>query len=94
MSKSKSKQVRHPSKTYTQCPCCKSQNLIRLKVDALCADCDWTSISAYVDSGGMDNLFSAYRDHFDDAGESPPETSGMADAEDSSQELIPENISA
>lgn len=94
MSKSKSKKARHPSKTYTQCPCCKSQSLIRLNVDALCADCDWTSIDAYVDSGGMDNLFAAHRDHFDEGDEQSPETSDLNVTEDSEQEPSHENISA
>lgn len=94
MSKSKSKKVRHPSKTYTQCPCCKSQSLIRLNVDALCADCDWTSIDAYIDSGGMDNLFAAHRDHFDEADERSSETSNLNITEESEQENVCENKSA
>lgn len=35
-----------------------------MNVDVLCADCDWMSCEAYVESGGMDNIFAAYRDHF------------------------------
>lgn len=94
MSKSKSKQVRHPSKTYTQCPCCKSPNLIRLEVDALCADCDWTSVAAFVDSGGMDNIFAAHRDHFIVVDDSSSGETVDAVSSDSNQKLIPENISA
>lgn len=94
MTKIKSKQVRHPSKTYTQCPCCKSPNLIRLEVDALCANCDWTSVAAFVDSGGMDNIFAAHRDHFIGAYDSSPDATADAASNDLNQKLITENMSA
>lgn len=60
----KNKIVRKPSEVYQICPACKCKELIRLEVDVLCADCDWMSCEEYVEMGGMDNLFSAYRDHF------------------------------
>lgn len=53
-----------PSTAYRCCPACRSKNLIRLEVDALCADCDWDSTFAFVQAGGMDNLFAAAIDHF------------------------------
>jgi hypothetical protein len=56
--------ARLPTETYTQCPACKSESLIRLEIDVLCAECDWDSTAAFVESGGMDNLFQAYCDHF------------------------------
>ncbi len=30
----------------------------------LCTECDWMSAEAYVASGGMDNIYGAYLDHF------------------------------
>ena len=57
--------VRKPSKVYQLCPACQTTNLIRLEVDVLCGECDWMSCEEYVESGGMDNIFTAFRDHFD-----------------------------
>lgn len=64
MTHKKKKIVRKPSEVYQICPACKCKELIRLEVDVLCAECDWMSCEEYVEMGGMDNLFSAYRDHF------------------------------
>ena len=61
----KTKMIRKPAEVYKLCPCCKSKNLIRLEVDALCGDCDWMSCEEYVEAGGMDNLFEAFIDQFD-----------------------------
>lgn len=58
------KPVAKPSEVYHQCPSCNSKNLVRLEVDALCGDCDWDSTAEFVAMGGMDNIFSAYNDHF------------------------------
>lgn len=94
MSKNRSKRFRYPSKTYKECPCCNSPNLIRLAVDALCSACDWTSVAVFVDSGGMDNLFAAHHDHFTrDDDKSFGETVD-AESEDLNQKLTHENISA
>lgn len=57
--------VQAPSKVYSQCPKCKSHDLIRLAVDVVCAECDWDSTAEFVASGGMDNIFAAYLDHFE-----------------------------
>ena len=64
MTNLKKKIVRKPSEVYQICPACKSKELIRLEVDVLCGECDWMSCEEYVEMGGMDNLFSAFRDHF------------------------------
>jgi hypothetical protein len=58
------KVVRKPSNVYQLCPSCHSKDLIRLEVDVLCGECDWMSCGEYVESGGMDNVFEAFRDHF------------------------------
>jgi hypothetical protein len=62
--KTRKKAIRKPSEVYQACPKCKSKELLRLEVDVLCADCDWMSCEEYVEMGGMDNLFAAFRDHF------------------------------
>jgi hypothetical protein len=62
--KTRKKAIRKPSEVYQACPECKSKELLRLEVDVLCADCDWMSCEEYVEMGGMDNLFTAFRDHF------------------------------
>jgi ribosomal protein L37AE/L43A len=64
MKKTNWKKTKNPVRQYAQCPACKCKNLIRLEVDVICAECDWMSAEAYVESGGMDNLFGAYLDHF------------------------------
>ncbi len=46
------------------CPSCGSKDLYRMEVDLLCLDCSWLSASLFVSMGGMDNIFSAARDHF------------------------------
>jgi len=53
-----------PSGFYSECPVCRSQSLIRLEVDVLCGDCDWDSTSTFVDSGGMDDIYAAFQEHF------------------------------
>lgn len=60
----KKKSIRKPSEAYQACPACKSKNLLRLEVDVLCGECDWMSCEEYVEMGGMDNLFLAFREHF------------------------------
>jgi len=62
--KTKKKNLRKPAQVYSACPACKSKKLIRLEVDVLCADCDWMSCEEFVEMGGMDNLFEAFREHF------------------------------
>lgn len=62
--KAKKKNVRNPAKIYQACPACKSKELIRLEVDVLCGDCDWMSCEEFVEMGGMDDLISAFHDHF------------------------------
>lgn len=62
--KSKKAQLRKPSEVYKPCPACRSKRLIPLEVDVICGDCDWMSCEEYVECGGMDNLFAAFRDHF------------------------------
>lgn len=62
--KRKSKVPRRPVEVFPQCPSCKSCNLIQLEVDVLCADCDWMSCEEFVEMGGMDNILSAFRNHF------------------------------
>jgi hypothetical protein len=56
--------ISKPSNTFSHCPACKSKSLIRLEVDVVCGDCDWTSCESYVASGGMDDIGRAFVDHF------------------------------
>ncbi len=56
--------IAKPSKAFSHCPACKSKSLIRLEVDVVCGDCDWTSCESYVASGGMDDLGQAFVEHF------------------------------
>ena len=60
----KKNSIRKPSEAYQACPACKSKNLLRLEVDVLCGECDWMSCEEFVEMGGMDNLFQAFREHF------------------------------
>ena len=64
MRNKKKASVLRPSKAFSECPACRTKNLIRLEVDVVCGECDWDSTEAFVESGGMDNLFAAHRDHF------------------------------
>lgn len=43
-----------PSHVFTQCPNCTSKHLIHVLEDCVCGECDWLSVKAHVDSGGMD----------------------------------------
>ena len=52
-----------PSDIFSVCPQCESKELLKLEVDVMCLDCSWNSAKAYVDCGGMDNLFGALADH-------------------------------
>ena len=54
----------NPAQAISHCPSCKCRDLIRLEIDVLCARCDWTSLEAYVEAGGMDNIVAAYNAHF------------------------------
>lgn len=58
------KTVRKPAEVYQACPACQSKQLLRLEVDVLCVDCDWMSCEEFVEMGGMDNIFEAFREHF------------------------------
>lgn len=60
----KRKALSKPSEVYSECPACRSQDLLRMEVDVLCSDCDWMSCEQYVEMGGMDNFFLAFREHF------------------------------
>ncbi len=62
----------NPVTQYKHCPACKSKSLIHLEVDVICGDCDWLSAEAYVDSGGMDNIFAACLEHFNIGPEEAP----------------------
>ena len=53
-----------PTKSFKKCPACGCKELLPVGVDVLCGACDWGSMQSHVDSGGMDNIFSAYIDHF------------------------------
>lgn len=58
------KKTKKPCAVYSKCPACGSSDLLRLAVDVLCCSCDWMSVAGFVEAGGMDNLISAYNDHF------------------------------
>ena len=64
MKKRTNQQPKNPVHAHTKCPACKCKSLIRLEVDVLCTECDWMSAEVYVASGGMDNIYGAYLDHF------------------------------
>lgn len=68
---SQKKVIRKPAETYKACPACKSKALLCLEVDALCGECDWMSCEEYVEMGGMDKLFRAFKEHFPQQGEEP-----------------------
>jgi hypothetical protein len=53
-----------PSQCIQKCPACGSKDLYRMEVDVLCMKCDWLSCEMHVECGGMDNIFSAFIDHF------------------------------
>ncbi len=67
----KRKLIRRPVDVFHACPRCKGE-VLKLAVDVLCVDCDWTSVEAYVEAGGMDDLFRAAREHFADVKEEEP----------------------
>lgn len=50
--------------TFTKCHRCHSTSLTIIGCEVFCDDCEWNSIEASVEAGSMDNLFSAYMDHF------------------------------
>lgn len=58
------KKITNPNTVYSKCPDCGSNRLLRLAVDVLCCSCDWMSTESFVEAGGMDNLISAYNNHF------------------------------
>ncbi len=58
------KSVRRPVDVYTQCPSCKSKNIIPVVVDVICGDCDWMSCEEHAQGGGMDDLVAAFCEHF------------------------------
>ena len=60
----KKRKPKTPAKIITQCPCCKSTDLIFLEIDVLCSRCDWSSVEGFVNAGGMDNIVAAYNEHF------------------------------
>lgn len=60
----KVKGAKAPTKAFKKCPVCGGRELLPVGVDVLCGACDWGSMQSHVDSGGMDNIFSAYIDHF------------------------------
>lgn len=98
-SKAKKKTIHKPSKVISSCPHCKCQDLIRLEVDVLCANCDWMSAEAHVETGGMDNMYRAFADHFFDGQlpvhlESDPIIKELAPEEQQIEENLAVSISA
>lgn len=49
---------------FPHCPSCNSKTLTNFDDDYFCLSCGWDSCKAFVEEGGMDNLFAAYIEHF------------------------------
>lgn len=92
MNHKRNKTIRKPSEAFQFCPACKSKELIRLDVDVLCGDCDWMSCEEFVESGGMDNIFAAFREHFAVGPED--ELIELVAPTDASPEMVHEILSA
>ena len=50
-------------KKFKKCPACGCTHLIEFNVDQFCSKCDWDSLMSYVQSGRMNNLSKAVREH-------------------------------
>jgi hypothetical protein len=46
-----------------KCPACGCTEIINVGVDSICSACSWDTTFAYVQSGKMDNLKKAAKDH-------------------------------
>lgn len=51
------------SNKHKKCPACGCTHLIEFNVDQFCSRCDWDSLLSYVQSGRMNNLSKAVREH-------------------------------
>lgn len=56
------KPLKNPITVFSRCPSCGAKNLLKVDVDVICTVCAWNSMSAHVDSGGLDCLISAYEE--------------------------------
>jgi hypothetical protein len=46
-----------PADAFTACPACGCQNNLRqISLDVYCHECGWDSSSAFVESGGLDQM--------------------------------------
>lgn len=53
--------VNFPTQSFKCCPACGDLNLARYAdIHVFCGRCDWDSIAAFVDVGGMDALIYGY----------------------------------
>lgn len=51
-------------KKFTCCPACGSKELIAVGPEVLCSSCDWETTLQSVQSGNMDQIFKACKEHF------------------------------
>jgi hypothetical protein len=50
-------------KTFSTCPGCGCKELLHVEVDWFCTKCDWDTTFAYVQSGRMDRIKKAIKEH-------------------------------
>lgn len=46
--------VKKPSEAFTKCPSCFGRRLLIVGIDVICSSCDWNSIEAFAEAGGLD----------------------------------------
>ncbi len=62
----KEKVERRTLSKRTECPKCRSKNLLSDGPDQFCCDCDWDTCLEYVEKGLMNNLEISAWEHFAD----------------------------
>jgi hypothetical protein len=48
------KRMKNPMGAFKRCPACKSEKVHAVLDEVICLDCDWDSIAAHIEAGGME----------------------------------------